>query len=309
MGCTTSTLDFEIDGHQISIIKEISTGGFSQIFLAQDISSKEKFAVKRITCSSREEIHRVKQEISIHKQLGHYEHVLRLVGAFEEIDPRGQYGRFSIVMPLCEQGSLYDELLRRSKTKNFMELSLVLSLFSQMCSAVSYLHHARPAIAHRDIKPGNFLFEKSNYISLIDFGSCMQCPVHIADGRKSRQMIDESAEFCSMTYRPPELFTCEIGTTLSEKIDIWSLGCVLYALCYFVSPFDKVFERGDSVALAAQSARLDFDSDAPYDASMQKLIRDILKVDPEERPPISNVQQMVQEFLVSKNPQNGSSHK
>lgn len=43
-----------------------------------------------------------------------------------------------------------------------------------------------------------------------------------------------------------------------------SLGCILYALCYFKSPFDNVYERGDSVALAVISAHVTFPEGAPY---------------------------------------------
>ena len=43
-----------------------------------------------------------------------------------------------------------------------------------------------------------------------------------------------------------------------------SLGCILYALCYFKSPFDSVYERGDSVALAVISANITFPENSPY---------------------------------------------
>lgn len=39
----------------------------------------------------------------------------------------------------------------------------------------------------------------------------------------------------------------------------------MYALCYFKSPFDTVYERGDSVALAVMSANVSFPEDTPYD--------------------------------------------
>jgi len=42
------------------------------------------------------------------------------------------------------------------------------------------------------------------------------------------------------------------------------LGCILYALCYFKSPFDTVYERGDSVALAVINAHVTFPDDTPY---------------------------------------------
>lgn len=43
-----------------------------------------------------------------------------------------------------------------------------------------------------------------------------------------------------------------------------SLGCLLYALCYFKSPFDAVYERGDSVALAVMSGTIFFPEPSPF---------------------------------------------
>lgn len=51
---------------------------------------------------------------------------------------------------------------------------------------------------------------------------------------------------------------------LLVKLFFQSLGCILYALCYFKSPFDTVYERGDSVALAVMSANITFPEDTPY---------------------------------------------
>lgn len=43
-----------------------------------------------------------------------------------------------------------------------------------------------------------------------------------------------------------------------------SLGCLLFALCFYKSPFDYIHEKGDSVALAVVSERINFPSESPY---------------------------------------------
>lgn len=42
-----------------------------------------------------------------------------------------------------------------------------------------------------------------------------------------------------------------------------SLGCTLYAMCYFVSPFELAHQRGDSVALAVISGIIEFPENTP----------------------------------------------
>jgi len=61
-----------------------------------------------------------------------------------------------------------------------------------------------------------------------------------------------------MTYRPPELYHVATGSLVDERTDIWSLGCLLFALLHFRGPFDAVYERGDSVALAVQGGTIQF---------------------------------------------------
>ena len=72
-----------------------------------------------------------------------------------------------------------------------------------------------------------------------------------------------------------------------------SLGCLLFALCYYKSPFDEVYERGDSVALAAASGTLHFPQSG-INTTFNDLISTMLVVDPQERPFISDVLQSIE---------------
>ena len=47
---------------------------------------------------------------------------------------------------------------------------LVKSMTFQLISAIAHLHGLEPAIAHRDIKPGNVLIDATGCTKLIDFG-------------------------------------------------------------------------------------------------------------------------------------------
>ena len=46
-----------------------------------------------------------------------------------------------------------------------------------------------------------------------------------------------------------------------------SLGCLLYAMCFYKSPFEAVYERGDSVALAVLGGNISFPDPASHQYS------------------------------------------
>lgn len=99
---------------------------------------------------------------------------------------------------------------------------------------------------------------------------------------------DIAAEHSTMPYRAPELFDVKTGKTLDEKVDIWSLGCTLYAVAYGFSPFET---DGASIAMAVMSGR--YRHPGGYSDRVTKLIDAMLVVDPEQRPDIQKVRDSV----------------
>ncbi|KAL0065228.1 Serine/threonine-protein kinase env7 [Marasmius tenuissimus] len=103
-----------------------------------------------------------------------------------------------------------------------------------------------------------------------------------------------------MAYRAPELFDVKTGISLDEKVDIWSLGCTLFALAYSHSPFEntQTTEQGDSIAIAVLNAQCKHPSSA-YTQELKELIDSMLKIDPQERPDMQEVIQMTDRVLQS----------
>jgi len=123
----------------------------------------------------------------------------------------------------------------------------------------------------------------------MDLGSVAKARIEIGTSVDARKLEETAAERSSMPYRAPELFNIPSQATIDERTDVWSLGCLLYALCFFKSPYDIVHERGDSVALAIVSGKSHIPDDSPFSNDLHDLIRDILIVDPKERPFIQDV--------------------
>ena len=124
--------------------------------------------------------------------------------------------------------------------------------------------------AHRDIKPHNVLLRRkasegasgseSFAAVLMDFGSARPARVEVRSRNRALKVQEEAEAHSTATYRPPELFDTPSECTIDERTDVWSLGCLLYYMCYKESPFEyAVSEAGGSLALAVLSGKVAWD--------------------------------------------------
>lgn len=156
--------------------------------------------------------------------------------------------------------------------------------------------------AHRDIKPGNVMVADDGRTPiLMDFGSTIKARVHIKTRKDAVAHQDMAAERSSMPYRAPELFDVPTDTTLTEAVDIWSLGCLLYALAYLHSPFEtsQTIEQGGSIALAVLngSYKVPSSGEDPYSAKTKEIFTRCIQVKPDDRPDIDQVIELTQAAL------------
>lgn len=107
------------------------------------------------------------------------------------------------------------------------------------------------AYAHRDIKPGNIMIDDDgrNPI-LMDLGSLAPSPTPITSRSLALAVQDTAAEHSTMPYRAPELFDVKTDSVIDTKVDIWSLGCTMYACLVGKSPFEaRSDETGGSLSM------------------------------------------------------------
>ena len=83
-------------------------------------------------------------------------------------------------------------------------------------------------LIHRDLKPENIAFKKKddiNSLKIIDFGLTRT----LAYGENASEAIG------TIFYIAPEVFTHK---PYNNKVDIWSIGVILYLLLSGIPPFD-----------------------------------------------------------------------
>ena len=100
--------------------------------------------------------------------------------------------------------------------------------------------------------------------------------------------------------RSRELFDVATNVQVTESTDVWSLGCILYAMMYLESPFDQDYISGGSLLLSMMSGKIRFpsqDKTKVYPESMHELVKKILVLDRNVRPSVEQVLEMVEEEL------------
>ncbi|KAJ5899855.1 hypothetical protein N7495_004599 [Penicillium taxi] len=174
--------------------------------------------------------------------------------------------------------------------------------------------------SHRDIKPGNIMINDDGQSPiLMDLGSLAPSPIAITSRSLALAVQDTAAEHSTMPYRAPELFDVKTGSIIDTKVDIWSLGCTLYACLYGKSPFEaRSEETGGSLSMCVLGGDWRFpdekssatkgknkvggddaasksNSGSTVSASVKHVVRKCLEVEPSDRPDIDELIQLIQE--------------
>ncbi|KAJ5071608.1 cyclin-dependent kinase 10 [Anaeramoeba ignava] len=192
-------------------LAEIGQGTYGVVFRAKDLKTKEIVALKKVKMGEKEKEGfpiTTLREYRILKKIKH-----RNIINLHEIVCGDEVDEFYLVFDFCPHD--LSRLLATMTTKHSpFTVSEIKSLMIQLLNAVAYAHENH--VIHRDIKLSNLLFNDQGELKLCDFGL-------------SRE-IDNSTEAMtpivqSLWYRAPEVLLGE--THYTEKIDMWSVGCIM----------------------------------------------------------------------------------
>ena len=177
------------------------------------------FAVKRINKTILKSYVKITEEVEICKIVNH-KNIIKTYEIFEDEKT------ISFVMDLIEGGDLFEYILNSENGK--LNEKLTINILIQILETISYLHNDLN-IVHRDVKPENFLVEINDInnpiIILIDFGFATHIP-------KSGYM---NSIFGSPIYIAPEIIQ---KWSYSEKVDLWSIGVILFNMITGCQPFN-----------------------------------------------------------------------
>ncbi|KAL0710629.1 hypothetical protein Bca4012_017607 [Brassica carinata] len=278
----------EIGTLKVHVRSVIAEGGFSSVYLAQDTNHASKqYALKHMICNDEESLELVMKEISVLKSLKGHPNVVALY-AHGILDMGRNKKEALLAMEFCGK-SLVEVLENRGA--GYFEEKQALLIFRDVCNAVFAMHSQFPRVAHRDLKAENLLLSSDGLWKLCDFGSVSTN--HKVFERAEEMGIEEDniRKHTTPAYRAPEMWDLFRREIISEKVDIWALGCLLYRICYFKSAFD-----GES-KLQVLNGNYRIPESPKYSSSVTDLIRDMLQGSPDERPDVTQVWFRVNEQL------------
>ncbi|KAI9834867.1 MAG: hypothetical protein M1819_002775 [Sarea resinae] len=160
----------------------------------------------------------------------------------------------------------------------------VQKIFTQLVGAVAYVHNK--SCVHRDLKLENILLDKNGNVKLCDFGFTREY-----EGKASYLQT-----FCgTICYSAPEMLKAE--RYAGEKVDVWSLGIILYALLAGELPFDDDDDISTKMKILGEEPK--YPDHFPPDA--KALISQLLSKRPLLRPSLSEI--LAHPFLAPHAPQ------
>ena len=203
-----------------NVICEIGKGSYGRISKIVRKSDNKILIWKELNFGNIPEKEKefITNEINILQELNHPNIVKQYEVIKDDIN-----SKIYIVMEYCEGGDLDKLILKNKNNKMLIDEKLIWDIIIHSLNALNYLHNEKKVL-HRDIKPSNIFLDKDYNIKLGDFGL-------------SRKFFNGYAKTVLGTplYMPPEILERK---QYNEKADIWALGCSIYELTSFRTPYE-----------------------------------------------------------------------
>lgn len=270
-----------VGAHLVTILKYLSEGGFAHIYKVKIDPIEEDTDIaclKRVIVPDKNGLNQLRKEVEVMKKLRHGRNIVKYYDSHAERLENGTY-QVLVLMELCPNKSLLDFMNSKIKTK--LTEPEILKIMIDISIGIYEMHKMK--LVHRDIKIENVLIDAKHDFKLCDFGST-SAPIMPAKDQQQLQVLSHDIMYqTTPQYRAPEMIDLYRGFPIDEKADIWALGCFLYKLCYYTTPFEA---SGD---IAILHASFQFMQVPEFSGDLKNLIIIMLQENPFFRPNIVQV--------------------
>lgn len=220
------------------------------------------YAIKVVDIRSLADIdQKVRNEVDILRSLKNYSTIVTLTDVLETDL------HYYLVMEYMGGGDVFDRIVKRGMYPQAEARVLAHNLLSPM----RFVHSC--FIAHRDLKPQNMLFQDPNNntdFKVAGFSFAKKVP-------KPNLLLTRCG---TPTYVSPEVLQ---GKPYDEKVDMWSIGVILYVVLVGYPPFLEESQERQSQKIMTADYQFYDDDWRSISQEAQDLIRRLLVIDPAER--------------------------
>ncbi|SCU93111.1 LANO_0E03026g1_1 [Lachancea nothofagi CBS 11611] len=313
-----------INGKRYRIQRLIGEGGLSFVYLVKS-QEGESLALKKIRCpfGSIGSISPAMKEVNNYKRF-HSPYIAQIVDSQVCQEKDGSKTVY-ILVPYFSKGSLQDEINRSLLNCTEMPELDVVRLAVGIARGLLCIHEASPnddadvaysivstpyneetsflndleldtfgesqqSYAHRDLKPSNVMISPEGIPVISDLGSCSRAYTEINSRQALLQFQEWRSEHCTPAFTAPEIIDVQLKSVITEKCDIWSLGCTIYTMCYGISPFEREEQvSGASVTYAITTGKYTIPQGTHRNKDLVDIIIKCLNVNADERPSIDEL--------------------
>ncbi len=243
-----------LDGYKI--ITEIHASNRSQVYIATDEKSGDKVVLKTPSVNFSDDpryIELFTREEWIGKRLNS-PHVIKV------LRPDQKRNFLFYVTEYIEGQTLTQWMADNPKP----DLEDVRTIVRQIVKGLRAFH--RREMIHQDLKPDNIMINRDGTVKIIDFGS-----THVSSLQESQSSRDLPGLLGTVDYTAPEY---HLGTSPTNRADIYSLGVITYQMLTGKLPYGKGFGSESDVKKLKYIPVREINRTVPYwmDAAMKKSV-------------------------------------
>jgi tetratricopeptide (TPR) repeat protein/tRNA A-37 threonylcarbamoyl transferase component Bud32 len=247
------------------LLEEVGRGGMGVVYKARDRKLDRTVALKFLKtdyiASSREKTRFIREARAI-SRLNHRH--IAVIHGIEEAE-----GKIFLVFEYLPGGTLRSRLAALPEGLRLPPPQIT-SYGLQMAEALGHAH--ANGVIHRDVKPGNVMFNDDGDLKLVDFGLSK-----LAGGVR---LTNSGARMGTPLYMSPEQAE---GGEIDERSDIFSLGVVIYEMAAGRPPFVSDQPAGIAYKIVHQAAPPLTESNPNCPARLDAIIARAMEKSPDAR--------------------------
>jgi serine/threonine protein kinase len=258
----------DVIADRYTVVRPIGSGGMGVVYEVESKALGHRLAMKVMTAqflTHRTVVKRFKQEALIQATISH-------PGVARVFDLLEHDGQLAIVMELIPFPTLKARI-----AEGPLQSAAVRQIATDLLSTLAECHNQN--VVHRDLKPDNiFVMQDAAGVmrcKLADFGIAK-----LLSNSGEKGMTKSHTFIGTYAYASPEQITS--SSAVDQRSDLYSLGVVLWQTLTGIEPYANL-DSAYSIQVAVVSDALP-DLPATVDSDLRRVIAEVTRKDPDERP-------------------------